>query len=669
MRNYLLLIFYFFVQTCYGQSEPELTVRPFGEIKMAELEMTQYDADPEAKGLILFDEGTARFVDGKLGYEIEFTRHKVVKVFDKHDLKCTEVEIPLYLSEKGYKEKVVELQAVTYNLIEGKIVPQNLVGKQVYMEKVNDRWINQKFVFPNVQNGAIIEYEYTVRSPFMFNLPNWNFQSELPTLYSSYCVRLIPAYEYVYWGQGMKKFDIVKTETGKKTRVHGSYSKHYGMAMGSGYEFTDNIQTFVKVNVPAMAEDIPYLTSRNDQIMRVNFQLSRVNYASGQHQEIITTWPNMKKELLQEDRFGKILNKWKRPCKQILENELPLSAENPEKKAQKIIEYVKNNYRWNHQFGKFATQSPKELLQSKTGNSADLNLFLISLLRSAKVEATPVLISTRQHGAINRDYPFLHMFNNVVVLVKTDRLIITDATDRSVAYHHLPVECINAQGLLVDDQAEDQWLQLNLAADYQERTIVDIKHDAEADSWKGVMTKLYFEYAGAMARKEIGADEAAGSAYFEDDFEQIELVKTRGIKKTNKPFTVYIKGEVEAQQINEMVLFDPFLNQPIREQLLKQEKRDFPVDFIYQMKASFTSTIHLPEGYRFVVDTKDLNIDTPLLVANLSFDYTTNKVVVQGDYAFKKDQYSVEEYATLKALIDDVLKGFSQKVVLERIKI
>ena len=86
----------------------------------------------------------------------------------------------------------------------------------MYEEKINDNWFQKKFVFPNVKSGSIIEYEYEIVSPFKFNLVDWEFQSELPTLYSEYKVFMVPFYEYVSSAQQIKKFDIQTSIVGKR---------------------------------------------------------------------------------------------------------------------------------------------------------------------------------------------------------------------------------------------------------------------------------------------------------------------------------------------------------------------------------------------------------------------------------------------------------------------
>ena len=179
----------------------------FGVISQKEIDMESYPEDPEAGAVVLFDKGKSIFFDYRGAYDIRFTRHKRIKIFDNSELDYAEVAIPFY--EDGYDatEKVVSIKAVTYNFENGRVIKQELDPSTVYVERINEKWRRKKFVLPQVKAGSIIEYEYVLETPFHFNLPDWTFQHKIPTIYSGYEVRMIPFYEYVFLAQGIKEFD------------------------------------------------------------------------------------------------------------------------------------------------------------------------------------------------------------------------------------------------------------------------------------------------------------------------------------------------------------------------------------------------------------------------------------------------------------------------------
>ncbi|HKJ48511.1 MAG TPA: hypothetical protein VJ973_05445 [Christiangramia sp.] len=154
----------------------------FGKITADERQMSLYQKDTTAKAVVLFDIGESLFFDTDNGYDIRFTRHKRIKVFDKNEENAAKVSIPVYNDSNGKVEKVVSITAFTHNVENGKLVSHRVQPSSIYEERINARWTHKKFVFPNVQDGAILDLKYVLETPFHFNLPDWTFQDMIPTL-------------------------------------------------------------------------------------------------------------------------------------------------------------------------------------------------------------------------------------------------------------------------------------------------------------------------------------------------------------------------------------------------------------------------------------------------------------------------------------------------------
>jgi hypothetical protein len=76
---------------------------------------------------------------------------------------------------------------------------------------------------------------------------------------------------------------------------------------------------------------------------------------------------------------------------------------------------------------------------------------MINLLRSADIEADPMLVSERSHGRVDSSYPFRDQFNKVVAYVKiNDKKYILDASDAYTPSGMTPVELLNTTGFVVD---------------------------------------------------------------------------------------------------------------------------------------------------------------------------------------------------------------------------
>lgn len=135
----LLIISLLLSQFAYGQ---KLEIE-FGKISQKEIEMKSYEKDKRAKAVILYDKGKSVFFDTDNGYDIRFTRHKRIKIFDKSESQYTEVSIPYYVDGYGKTEIVRSIEAVTYNIKDGRLIQKRLDPSTIYEERINEQWYNK----------------------------------------------------------------------------------------------------------------------------------------------------------------------------------------------------------------------------------------------------------------------------------------------------------------------------------------------------------------------------------------------------------------------------------------------------------------------------------------------------------------------------------------------
>ena len=488
----------------------------FGRVSPEEMEMTIYEKDKEAKAVILYDKGESIFFDTpKGGYDIRFTRHKRIKIFDKSESQPAEISIPFYVDGFGKTEKVVSIEAFTFNTENGRIFRKTLDPSTIYEERINKRWLRKKFVFPDVQDGSILELKYVLETPFHFNLPDWKFQDKIPTIYSEYEVRMIPFYEYVFLLQGVTKFDYRNSFVTKEKRY-----------WGRGVEFQEYVHVYGLKDIPAF-KDESYITSINDHIVKLDFQLAKFNSPRGGNREIISTWPALNQALLKHERFGKYLKNSERLAEKILEEELDLLALKPDKKVSKIIDYVKNSFEWNGSYSKYGSQSPKDFLNKKSGSVADINLFLTAMLNAAGINAQPVILSTRNHGKIYTDYPFDHYTNYVITLVSSSSPFLADATEDFLPFNRLPPRCLNGKGLIVNSDEEVSWVNLGSSIPSSNKKLITLTIDSLSLNVDAKVLVQSTEYESYYSRKKFSDDKTKLEAFYSDKIGNISETKNK----------------------------------------------------------------------------------------------------------------------------------------------
>ena len=647
--KYTILFLLLVTHTLFAQ---EFKPSDWGQISPEEINMKACLFDSSATAVVLFDLGKSKFFKSKSGFDIEHKRHKRIKIFDSKDIENATISIPFYRG-RNKKEKIKSIQAFTYNLENGVLVKQKLDIASIYTEKINMWWSQKKFVFPNVKDGSILELRYTHITPFIFNLCDWEFQCQIPTLYSEYQVSMIPFFEYARLSQGFDSLDVDKSV--KSREVH-----YY-----AGIDYGELVHTFGLKNVEAF-DDESYITTKNDYIKKIDFQLSKIHRTNGMTDNIIKSWYELNKNLLSSEYFGKYTRSCKRFAKKILNEKLDLTNKSKKEKIEAIIQYVKDNFYWNEYYGKSALQSAKNFYNKKTGNAAEINLFLLALLREAGIKAEPVVISTRNHGKIKFKYPYKRALNYVIILINDENKFLVDATDPLLKYDIIPTYCINEYGLVVNKQKKVQWLSIkyNKPSSNRKDIVIDINPETNNAKVSFVVTTKSFE--ANELRKEYRNKTDLIRKEFEKYISEIDSIKTINYKSSSQPYIISMKGNTEINYAGNYLFFKPFLNFPISENLFTEKERNYPVDMIYPKKHKFYSRINIPNGYlpKNLPEPYSFSDDLTAISFNSFFNKEENQIQFIARYSFKKAIYKPEEYLQLKKNIDLIIEKFNQEVYI-----
>ncbi|MGE5393281.1 MAG: transglutaminase domain-containing protein [Candidatus Saccharibacteria bacterium] len=626
-------------------------VHEFGKYSNEEFQLKAYDKDPSAEAVVIYDIGESHFAKTDYGFEVVFERKMKVKVFTKAGIKNAEISIPYYI-ENDKAESIEGLEGNTYNYEGGQIKKSTLSLKNTYNEKYNQNWYNKKFAMPDVKEGSIFEVHYRIRSPYLFNLRSWAFQGPIPVIHSEYTTQMIPFYEYVYSLQGAYQFDSYKSYDTP------SYSSPF-----QGIEYKDLAHNFIMRNVPAF-KDESFITSENDYLIKINFQLAAIHYPNGQNRQIMTTWAQMCKDMCDDSNFGKYMNNCRKKAEDMLQT-MQLPSNNPREKAKQIERFVKTNFSWNQESDKYSTKSVKEFLTSKTGNCANINLFLTGMLTAAGLEAYPVLISTRDHGKINLDYPFYHFFNYVLVMVKTDSTaFLIDATEPTGNFNEIPSRCFNNKGLVIQkDKVE--WVNLKSNIVSSENYNFNLSLTPQNDSIRQESVFSSTGYDAIDNRKKFSsAYKSLKTALLGENALPKDTITAINLSEIEKPFKIKFSKSTLAESIEDKIVFTPFCNFVMAENPLKQPTRNYPVDVTYKKAFNFQSTITIPKGYKLMTKPVGLTVNNKLMnITYIVDDQVSGYINIIGKYNFNKDVYSTNDYAELKKQFDLIVNKFNEKLI------
>lgn len=659
-RASLVLVLSFFVLSALT---PQTMEGLNGTTIQEDLAMVNYPKDPQAEAVVIMDIGDASFVeDVNDNYIIRFKRRTRTRVFKPAGSAYSEISIPFYHTDDDVEE-LREISAVSYNMVNGTIVRNEIDKSSIYTEKLNNRWSVKKFVVPDVREGSVFEVSYTLESPFLFNLPDWEFQSSIPTIYSQYTTRMIPFFTYAYIIQGTNKLDLQNKEEGSAERT----SRYIPTLPLEKKTFRDVVYTFGMKDLPAFRDDA-FISSRKDYIVKLDMQLAKIYYPSGAAVDIMTTWPKLNEELLKDETLGGYIKKCSAPAESMLKDLGPELPADTLEKYQMLTGLVKKTFTWNGYYGKYASENPRDVFKRKTGSAAEINMFLIALLRAAGIEADPLILSTRNNGRINQSYPFESFFNYVIAAVKINGTVhLSDATEPFLAYNRIPPRCINEKGLLLTKK-EPLWVNLpdnRVSTDYKD---IVISPGSDPENCSAELKVKATDLTAYRYRIELKDDNKLFETELKQNgFSSITSFSTRDYSDPAKPYYFEATGTIETDRLGNQIGIYPFLRFPIRENPLKQTSRSYPVDMIFPESRSFRSVIYIPEGYRIAAQPQDYSLENSMVSINLKYETGEKEAVVTGQYAFKKAVYLPSEYPRLKLYIDNIVNQFNQQIILEKI--
>jgi hypothetical protein len=647
-----------------------------GKVSMEELQEKFHPKDSTAAAAILFKKGEVRFeYSQNKGFEISTVVQTRIKIYKKGGYDWATQEIPYYLGNNG-QEKVYVSDAVTYNLVGGKIEKTKLKSDGEFDEEINEYWGRKKITMPNVKEGSVIEFEYTIRSPRISEFKDWDFQSSIPVNYSEFKT-YIP--EYFVYNPNQKGYVFLKVtvENSQKSIVIDSKERTGGNGWSSvntsfsqdKIDYKETKTTYLVEDLPAMKEEV-FVNNVANYRSSISHELAMTKYPNSTLEYYATDWETVSKKIYDNDDFGAELNKTNYFEEDIAA--LLVGLVTPEDKTNAIFSYVKKNVKWNDYYGYSCKDGVKQAYKNKVGNVAEINLMLTSMLRHVGLTANPVLISTRSNGIAR--FPNRTAYNYVIAAVEmSDGLLLLDASDRFSTPNILPLRVLNWVGRLIRKDGTSLEVDLMPRAASYDVVIMDYEIDTTGKV-SGHVTRQRTDYNAMIFRESVGS--LTEDAYLEDlenDNNKIEINEySRTNEKDLKSPVVEMfsySGSNFSEIIDGTIYINPMLFFAVEQNPFKQERREFPADFGYPSQNKYNINIKIPAGYRIESIPDVINIAMPDSMASFKYIIAKTEDSLQLFIASNINAaiISSEYYQTLKDFFQQVVDKESEKIILTKI--
>lgn len=652
VKFYAISLIFLFPLTLF----PQRYTLDWGNIPESDLVMRTFPADLQAGAIVLGEVGQFFFNSEGTTYQYQLEVHRRIKLLDKNSFsQYARISIPFFYFNE--MERILSVEAQTISP-EGEVFP--LKRRDFFYEKEDQHWMSVNFTFPQLEEGSVLEYRYTLLSKNIMQPRRWYFQGSIPVRFSQLSLHNSSVLSFATIFEGAEYMRLVEKDENEFQLADGD----------ARFYFSDKF--YLMENAPAIREEA-FMTNVDDYRVRLRLQLSKITHPDGTPQPFLTTWEQFAEELLESPFFGDLflLKKVNRKLNRMLWDKLELSAD-PENKMREIYNFLKQHVRWNGEKGFRPERDLSEAFQTGEASAAELNFMLLALLHAQRIEAHPVLTSTRDHGRMNQQYPLMEQFNYVLVLVNIGgRTWLLDPTDPLRPPGMPGIHTLNKKAWVVNPEWP-QWINLNVPPcrdqydfhlELQPSGLLSGRLEARSTSYSALQER-------GLARKDP-------TGYFWQErlqgFHQRTVVDSVCFRQENQlemPFesavTFSLPGTGDTLQdfvYLPLVFYANFSQNPFQ-----QDQRNFPVDFPYPFEEAWRITLQFPAGYEVVELPDDLNFELPEAQGKLflACKQDQDRVYCDGQFILHQDLIPPDDYPALKELFDHYVQLVKTRVVLRK---
>lgn len=648
-KNVLTLLLFVFAIT-------QAQVVDLEQVTISELEEKQHPLYPDAVAAVLFEKGTTKVAyNPSLGFQLETEILCKIKIYKSEGFRYATIQ-ESFISESN-QETVSFSKAFTYNLVNGKVEKTRLRSDGEFTDKINKTFSVKKITFPNVKEGSIIEYRLNVRSQILDRVKPWYFQKEIPVNYSQ-LTTTFPDY-FVYSKSLTGYISPIVNTSRFNTKINDPSTYSY-------QSIPETREVYVMRDVEPLIDEGYSYNIQNYSVILYH-ELASYQLPNSINKSFSSSWTDVTKFVNKHDKFGKELN-----TKSYFESDLApviTGTTNHREKLINVLEHAKSKVKWNGEYGVFCDKGVRNAYKNNTGNVAEVNLILTSMLRNAGFKANPILLSTRSNGIAV--FPSINAFNYVIVGVELDnKVILLDATEASSSVDVIPLRANNWIGRLVFDNGDSKEINLDVEKPSNYQRMLNYKLQ-ESGSIEGTYMCRFSDYMARLERDRYFLNsidkniELLENRYEGTDISDLEFQNLHNIheafgyqfKFSSSDYTDIVGNKM---YINTLLFLATSSNP------FTKETRKHPIDFPFPSKGKYIINIQIPDGYQVEYMPESIHVKMKDDIVTFRYLISQNGNIIQLNLQedFNKSIIEAENYPDLKSIFENLIQKENEKIVL-----
>lgn len=627
--------------------------KKMGNPTMEEMNMTECSYDQDADAVVLFEDFDVTLAQGAETLELQLSYKRRVKILKEDGVDAANVVVTLRDSQSGnsYRDRLVDLKAFAYNLVNGKVEKTKMASDMVTKKRMNANFSTTEFTIPQVKVGTVIEYQYKIRRDAIFDLPTWSAQSRYPVNYAHFSIAL-PEY-----------FSFKINQTGA-VRLEAKSQTQQNVSLGTN----DTAYDFVGTNVPALPKDNEHVFCPKDFATKVTCELRSINIPGQVYKDYTSTQADVNKLLMDSENFGGRL-KQKNPFKDEMAAAGIASLPTTMEKVVAAIKLMKGRLRWNKDY-RLGGESQSKVMKEGSGSNADLNFVLMAMLRDAGVNTYPVVMSRRSLGRLPFQ-PSVDALNTFVIAFADEegKMHYYDSSAENGYIDALPTDLNVDRAVLI--RTEDIYENVTLQANIKRREQMTINCQmSEEGTVTGVITHYYrdnsaLQFRNAWEEKNDSAEYV--SQWAADNNLDVTSFSTQGREDFSATAVATLEFSKQLDGGDKFYML-PLLLPAYDKSSFTAETSTMPVEFSAVGVNNINLLMKLPEGYHLEETPATLAMQLPEngLSVRLAVGEKDGSISASFRYNINQLLFSADTYPLVKQFFDELAKKCNEMLVISK---
>lgn len=630
----------------------------YGKVSDEEVGMTTYSQDTSAVAVVLCEK-ELKYIHPDAAGDIRLTteNHVRIKVLKEEGVSYGDFAV-IYYDGNENVERVSGIDAVTYNMVDGKVVATKMPKKLVFDEQLTENFRKMTWTAPDVKVGSVIECKWTVTNEAYWDFDDIYFQRSIPVNYVEVTVKIPDMFTF---HRKMRGYCPIE-----QNREYDN-----SVAIDLGYTtFSYQADTYVGKDLPAFKRE-PYVYNSRQYMSSVKYDIRSMMIPGVTFRDYSVSWADVDKSYLHSE----FVSRFKAGCQ--FKDQLELLKPAWEGKSDadviaSVVDMVRENVEWNGDYALFPDQIAK-IVKTRSGSNVDINCLIASCLRHLDFEVEPTFIKDRTSGILIDFQPERNPFDTFILRVaaKDGAVYYLDGGSYRGYLNVLPDEFLVNNARVIREGGNSEWVDLTSlvrnAVRYSVQAVVtpDFRLSGNVD------VKYYNEesYSRKVEYHSYDTEDELISSMESNLSIEIDEYSASGMSEyspnSGERFTFTKDLDASGDRIYVNLYLDIFDSKDAFQSL----NRTYPIDFPYATSIAYVASFTVPEGYAIEEIPASSAVSMPHIGGTLRVVYSVKGDRVICSLTFNRNSMlgNAADYADIRSYWQYLSDVYDSMLVLKKI--